>query len=122
MNDTEENDNNDDDGEWEDMPDEDMENMEENWKNMKKKTNYMGKKTEKYRAKFSVFHEFTNFSLVIAMMRNRRLFQMGIHYFFYSLLQQRGIGRICQILRNSHKFTNFSWFIFNDGEWEIWKN
>ena len=42
MNDTEENDNNDDDGEWEDMPNEDMENMEENWKNMKK-TNYMGK-------------------------------------------------------------------------------
>ena len=37
MNDTEENDNNDDDGEWEDMPDEDVENMEENWKNMKKK-------------------------------------------------------------------------------------
>ena len=37
MNDTEENDNNDDDGEWEDMPAEDMENMEENWKNMKKK-------------------------------------------------------------------------------------
>ena len=42
MNDTEENDNNDDDGEWEDMPDEDMENMEENFKKMGK-TNYMGK-------------------------------------------------------------------------------
>ena len=78
MNDTEENDNNDDDGEWEDMPNEDMENMEENWKNMKK-TNYMGKKTEKYRAKFSVFHEFTNFSLFITTMGSGTICRMGIH-------------------------------------------
>ena len=54
MNDTEENDNNDDDGEWEDMPDEDMENMEENWKNMKK-TNYMGKKLKNIEQNFLSF-------------------------------------------------------------------
>ena len=74
----------------------------------------MGKKNEKYRAKFSVFHEFTNFSLIIAMMRNRRLFQMVIHYFFYSLLQQRGIGRICQIGIHTNSRI-FHEFIFNDG-------
>ena len=62
MNDTEENDNNDDDGEWEDMPDEDMENMEENWKNMKKNKLY-GKKLKNIEQNFLSFtnsriHEF----------------------------------------------------------------
>ena len=90
-------------GEWEDMENKYGRKLKKYGKNL-----IIWEKTEKYRAKFSVFHEFTNFSLIIAMMRNRRLFQMGIHYFFYSLLQQRGIGRVCQILRNSHKFTNFS--------------